>query len=362
MDFLADFRAPEDIERLADAVTQQVEPSRSYVFMEVCGTHTMAIGRYGLRRLLPLNVRLISGPGCPVCVTPQRYVDTAVALARRPDTAVFTFGDMMRVPGSSSTLSRAGSEGGTVKVVYSPNEAVSFAQENPELTVIFLGVGFETTTPAVAGSIALAERLGLGNYRVLAANKLIPPALEVLCASPDLALDGFILPAHVSAIIGSDTYQPIIEKYKVAGCITGFEPSDILQGVLQLIKQVNAELPRVDNEYARVVKEEGNRRARELVESMFEPEDAEWRGIGVISGSGLKLKSEYAQYDAYRIEVDVEPTKENPGCRCGEILTGSLLPDGCSLFGKACTPENPVGACMVSSEGTCAAYYKYRDV
>ncbi len=362
MDFLDDFRNPEDIKRLAAVISRTVDPSRRYVFMEVCGTHTMAIGRYGLRRLLPENVRLISGPGCPVCVTPQRYVDTAIALTRLPGTAVFTFGDMMRVPGSSTTLSRAGSEGGKVKVVYSPNEAVSFAQINPGLTVIFLGVGFETTTPAVAGSIALAEKRRLDNYRVLAANKLIPPALEVLCASPDLALDGFILPAHVSAIIGSDVYKPVIEKYGVAGCITGFEPSDILQGVLQLIKQVNDGIPRVDNEYVRVVKPAGNRKARELVDTMFEPEDTEWRGIGVIPGSGLKLKKEYNKYDAYRIDVDVEPTRENPGCRCGEILTGSLLPDGCSLFGEGCTPESPVGACMVSSEGTCAAYFKYREV
>ena len=362
MDFLADFRRPEDIKRLADAVAQQVEPSRRYVFMEVCGTHTMAIGRYGLRRLLPDNVRLISGPGCPVCVTPQRYVDTAIALARRANTAVFTFGDMMRVPGSSATLSRAGSEGGTVKVVYSPNEAVSFASENAETEVVFLGVGFETTTPTVAGSIALAERLGLSNYQVLAAHKLIPPALEALCSSPELSLNGFILPAHVSAIIGSDAYEPVLEKYRVAGCIAGFEPSDVLQGVLQLVKQVNEEKPRVENEYARVVKPEGNRKAQDLVASMFEPDDAEWRGIGVIPNSGLKLRPEFRMYDASQIEVEVEMTKDNPGCRCGEILTGSILPEDCPLFGRTCIPENPVGACMVSSEGTCAAYYKYREV
>lgn len=362
MDFLADFRRPEDIKRLADAITHRVEPSCDYVFMEVCGTHTMAIGRYGLRRLLPDNVRLISGPGCPVCVTPQRYVDTAIALARRANTAVFTFGDMMRVPGSSSTLSRAGSQGGTVRVVYSPNEAVSYASENPGTEVVFLGVGFETTTPVVAGSIVLAESFGLSNYRVLAAHKLIPQALEALCAPPELLLNGFILPAHVSAIIGSDAYKAVIEKYNVAGCIAGFEPSDILQGVLQLVKQVNEEKPRVENEYARVVKPEGNRKAQGLVALMFEPVDSEWRGIGVIPGSGLKLRPRYRKYDASEIEVEIEPTQENLDCRCGEILTGSILPGDCPLFGKACIPENPIGACMVSSEGTCAAYYKYRDV
>jgi len=362
MDFLTDFRRPDDIRRLAAAVAQKADPSRDYVFMEVCGTHTMAIGRYGLRRLLPDNVRLISGPGCPVCVTPQRYVDTAIALARKPDTAVFTFGDMMRVPGSSSTLSRAGSEGCTVEVVYSPNEAVSYAVDNPEITVVFLGVGFETTTPAIAGSIAMSERLGLDNYRVLAAHKLIPPALEALCMSPELSLNGFILPAHVSAIIGSNAYKPVIEKYRVAGCITGFEPTDVMQGVLQLARQVNEDAARVENEYARVVKPDGNRKAQELVANMFEPADTEWRGIGVIPRSGLKMRSEYGRYDANEIAVEVEPTKENPGCRCGEILTGSIMPEDCPLFGKACIPENPVGACMVSSEGTCAAYYKYRDV
>jgi hydrogenase expression/formation protein HypD len=362
MDFLADFRRPDDIKRLAGAVTRRVDPSRDYVFMEVCGTHTMAIGRYGLRRLLPDNVRLISGPGCPVCVTPQRYVDTAIALAQRPDTAVFTFGDMMRVPGSSSTLSRAASKGGTAKVVYSPNEAVSFASENTETTVVFLGVGFETTTPAIAGSIALAQQIGLDNYRVLAAHKLIPPALEALCSSPNLSLDGFILPAHVSAIIGSNAYEPVIERYNVAGCITGFEPSDVMQGVLQLVRQVNEDSPRVENEYARVVKPGGNRKAQQLVAGMFKSDDTEWRGIGVIPQSGMNLRPEYRNYNAYEIAVEVEPTKENAGCRCGEILTGSILPGDCPLFGEVCTPENPVGACMVSSEGTCAAYYKYREV
>ncbi|MCP4229347.1 MAG: hydrogenase formation protein HypD, partial [bacterium] len=244
MDFLADFRRPGDIKGLATAISNEVDSNSRYTFMEVCGTHTMAIGRYGLRRLLPDNVRLISGPGCPVCVTPQRYVDTAIALTKRPDMAVFTFGDMMRVPGSSSTLSRASSEGGTVKVVYSPNEAVSFAKDNPGIEVVFLGVGFETTTPAIAGSIAMAERLGLKNYRLQAAHKLIPPALEALCSAPDLSLDGFILPAHVSAIIGSDAYEPVIEKYRVSGSIAGFEPTDVMQGILQLIKQVNDDSPR----------------------------------------------------------------------------------------------------------------------
>jgi hydrogenase expression/formation protein HypD len=329
-------------------------------FMEVCGTHTMAIYQYGLRSLLPSTVRLISGPGCPVCVTPNGYLDRAIAISRQPGIIIATFGDMLRVPGSSSSLMEERARGRDVRVVYSPLDAVALASRNPDKNVVFLGVGFETTAPAIAGSIIAAEDRRLENYYVLTAHKTIPIPMELLAADPELAIDGYICPAHVSAIIGANAYKELAERIGVPCVVTGFEPADVMQGVEMLARQVMAGESRVEIQYSRVVKWNGNIKAQSVISEVFIPCDAEWRGIGVIPQSGLRIADRYARFDAgQNIPVDPEPLKEHQGCRCGEILKGKQTPFDCPLFAKTCTPEAPVGACMVSSEGTCAAAYKY---
>jgi len=328
--------------------------------MEVCGTHTMAIARFGLRDLLPDNVRLISGPGCPVCVTPKEYIDYALALAREPAVTVATFGDMMRVPGSSGTLLSARAAGADVRVTYSTREALALAVAAPARRVVFLAVGFETTAPTIAASVKAAAAKGVENYYVLVAHKLIPPAMRALCESDDLALDGFLCPAHVSAIIGARAYDFIPRDFGLACAVAGFEPVDILHGIYLLLRQYAEGTPRVDNGYARVVRAEGNRRAQEVLAEVFEVCDATWRGIGELAGSGLRLGEEYARFDARRaMPPEVEEPVPDRGCICGEILTGTKEPAACGLFGSRCTPETPVGPCMVSTEGTCAAAFKY---
>ncbi len=343
--------------RIKELAAQLAEP---LTFMEVCGTHTMAIYQYGIRSLLPANVRLISGPGCPVCVTPNGYVDRAVAYCRQPDTIVATFGDMVRVPGSTSSLMEERARGADVRIVYSPLDAVALAGRNREKRVVFLGVGFETTAPAVAASILAAAGPGLRNYFVLAAHKTIPIPMEVLSADPELAIDGYICPAHVSAIIGADAYRQLAEERKVPCVVTGFEPVDMMQGVEMLVRQAMEGRSCVEIQYSRVVKRGGNLKAREVLAEVFTSFDAEWRGIGVIPGSGLEISGKYALFDAEKaIPVEVEEPREHQGCRCGDILKGKAGPFDCPLFATGCTPESPVGACMVSSEGTCAAAYKY---
>jgi len=361
MKYTSEFRDPAVARRLLAAIEETVRGYRgSMTLMEVCGTHTMAIYQHGIRALLPEPIRLISGPGCPVCVTPVDYVDHAVALCRRPGTLIATFGDMVRVPGSSSSLLHEQARGADVRIVYSPLDAVALARGNPDKTVVFLGVGFETTAPTIAGSVVEAQRLGLTNYFVLCAHKTIPGPMAVLADDPELQVDGYICPAHVSAIIGADAYRPLARDHKVPCVITGFEPLDMLQGVAMLARQIVAGEARVETQYSRVVKPRGNTRARDLLYRVFEPCDARWRGIGVIPGSGLCLRPEYAAFDAAaRLPVEVEEPREHQGCACGDILKGKAAPRDCSLFRKICTPENPVGACMVSSEGTCAAEYKY---
>jgi hydrogenase expression/formation protein HypD len=361
MNYQDEYRDRELVRGLAEKLARLVAGrEKPMTFMEVCGTHTMAIYRFGLRSLLPPEVRLISGPGCPVCVTPNDYLDRAVALCRLPGVITATFGDMMRVPGSSSSLMEERAKGADIRIVYSPLDAVALAAANPDRKVVFLGVGFETTAPTVAGSILAAEAKGLANYFVLASHKTIPIPMQVLADDPDLALSGYICPAHVSAIIGVDAYRPLAEQFHTPCVITGFEPADVLQGVLMLARQVVRGESRVETQYTRVVRPEGNPKARAILAQLFEPCDVPWRGIGVIPGSGLKLQERYARFDAEKmLPVQVEPTREHPGCRCGEVLKGKLSPFDCPLFGTACTPEAPVGACMVSSEGTCAAAYKY---
>ncbi len=360
MNYQDEFRDRELVAGLAERIRLlTLGMERPLTFMEVCGTHTMAIYQYGLRTLLPPQVRLISGPGCPVCVTPNDYLDRAVALARLPDVTIATFGDMLRVPGSRSSLMEERAKGADIRIVYSPLDAVALATKNPERRVVFLGVGFETTAPAIAGSILTARSKGVTNYFVLATHKTIPGPMALLSADPELAIDGYLCPAHVSAIIGADAYLPLAER-GIPCVVTGFEPADVLQGVELLVRQVKEGRHQVENQYRRVVSREGNRKAQEIIRQLFVPADAAWRGMGILPGSGLVIAPEFREYDAQAmIPVTVEPPVEHPGCRCGEILRGKVSPFDCPLFGGLCTPETPVGACMVSSEGTCAAAYKY---
>jgi len=330
--------------------------------MEVCGTHTMSIFRYGIRDFLPANIKLISGPGCPVCVTPGYYVNSAVELARKGDVIVTTFGDMMRVPGSESTLLREKALGRDVRIVYSPLDAVKVAGENPSKRVVFLSVGFETTTPVVALSVLKAYERGIKNFSVLSANKTIPQALKILASDGDIAVNGFLYPGHVSAIIGTAFYRELAENFGIPGVVAGFEPLDILGAIIKLITNIKNNKAVVDNLYSRVVPDEGNRVALDKMYEVFEPCDSIWRGIGSIEGSGLRLRAKYGNYDAWKVFDIVQNVSQEPaGCLCGEILKGIKTPRDCSLYDRICTPENPVGACMVSSEGTCAAYYKYNE-
>lgn len=337
-----------------------VSSSRVMTFMEVCGTHTMSIYQYGLRGLLPPEIRLISGPGCPVCVTPNSYLDKAIAISRLPDVIVTTFGDMLRVPGTSSSLMEERAKGADIRIVYSPLDVVKLAEANPHQKVVFFGVGFETTAPTIAGSIITAQQKGITNYLVLASHKTMPTPMAALASDPELAIDGFICPAHVSAIIGAHAYEPLATVHGRPCVITGFEPADIMQGVSMLVHQVIAGESRVEIQYSRAVKPDGNPKAREVMDQVFEPCDAEWRGLGVIPGSGLKIRDEFAGFDAeLMFPLEVEPSREPVGCRCGDVLKGKLAPFDCPLFASICTPESPVGACMVSTEGTCAAAFKY---
>ena len=361
MKLSTDFRDPELARGQLKAIANVVaDYDGCMTLMEVCGTHTMAIYQHGIRSLLPPQIRLISGPGCPVCVTPVGFVDHAVALARRPQTVIATFGDMVRVPGSSSNLQHEQATGARIQIVYSPLDAVAFAEKNPELEVVFLGVGFETTTPTIAGAVVTAERKGLKNFSVLCSHKTMPGPMATLAGDPELQVDGYLCPAHVSAIIGADAYKPLVDAYNVPCVVTGFEPLDVLQGVHMLARQIIAGEAKVETQYSRVVRPQGNPKALALLHQVFEPCDARWRGIGDIPDSGLQLRPAYAAFDAaIKLSVEVEPAREHAGCLCGEILKGKVGPRDCPLFRTVCTPEEPVGACMVSSEGTCAAEYKY---
>jgi hydrogenase expression/formation protein HypD len=355
------FRDPELARGQLDAIARTVNDfDGTMTLMEVCGTHTMAIYQHGIRSLLPEQIRLISGPGCPVCVTPVGFVDHAVALARRPQTVIATFGDMVRVPGSSSSLQHEQATGAQILIVYSPLDAVAFAEKHPELEVVFLSVGFETTTPTIAGAVVTAAAKGLKNFSVLCCNKTMPGPMAALAGDPELQVDGYLCPAHVSAIIGADAYKPLVEAYNVPCVVTGFEPLDVLQGVHMLARQIVDGEAKVETQYSRVVRPQGNPKALALLHQVFEPCDASWRGIGDIPESGLRLRTDYADFDAAKkFKVEIEPAKEHAGCLCGEILKGKITPHDCPLFRNVCSPEEPVGACMVSSEGTCAAEYKY---
>jgi len=357
MKYVDEFRLPGAVKALAARIRGH---GSSGTFMEVCGTHTMAISKAGLRPLLSPKVNLISGPGCPVCVTSDRDIDRAIAVASMPGVILATFGDMMKVPGTESSLAEAAAAGAGVKVVYSPLEALELARVQPEADVVFLGVGFETTAPTVAATVLEARRRNVYNFYVLSLHKLVPPALRALCGLPDLNVDGLILPGHVSSIIGSDAYRFLADEFGIPCVVTGFEPADILQAVLQLLDMQGGE-PAVRTEYARAVKPGGNPKALAVMDRVFESADASWRGLFDVPGSGLALTEEFRDYDAGTWRVDLPEPAPDRGCRCGDVLCGRIRPPECGLFGRACTPDLPVGPCMVSSEGTCASYFLYTE-
>jgi len=358
MKFIDEFRDAE----LARAVIDRIHRrSRSHVrLMEFCGGHTVAIMKHGLRQLLPETVEMLSGPGCPVCVTANRDLDKAIALAREPGVIITTFGDMLRVPGSRSSLQKVRADGADVRVVYSTLDALQIARENPEKAVVFIGIGFETTAPTVAASIINADEDGITNYYVLSMHKLCPPVIKALLDCGEVKLDGLICPGHVSAVIGSHPWEFAAADYGIACVVSGFEPLDILQSVAMLVDQLERGEPMVDIAYRRGVRPEGNVRAQELMNAVFEFSPATWRGIGTVPDSGLRLRKEYERFDA-EFAFDIEPgqTLEHKGCLCGDILRGVKTPLECKLFRTSCTPEHPVGPCMVSSEGSCASYYHY---
>lgn len=330
--------------------------------MEVCGTHTMEIGRLGLRSLLPENIELVSGPGCPVCVTPGAYIDAAVELALRKRVRIVTYGDMVRVPGDKASLEEAKARGGKIHVVTSPVQALNFARQNPDDEFVFLAVGFETSAPATARALATACETGIKNLTFFLSHRTVPPALAALITGKDPDISGFMLPGHVSAIIGEAPYQ-FLAEHGVPSVITGFEPIDILMGVLDLCIMIRDDSPEVVNAYTRIVRKEGNPLAQAAYEKMFQTGDAVWRGIGMIPKSGLDMRKAYHNFDTvekYGIDLNsLEAARQPAECRCGAVLKGKIRPNACPLFGAGCTPQSPLGPCMVSSEGSCAAYYKY---
>lgn len=359
MKYVEEFRDPELVGRLAEAINRK--STRPVRFMELCGTHTMAIARHGLTALLPSTVELVSGPGCPVCVTATEEIDRAVRLARTPGVTVATFGDLIRVPGSHSSLAKERAAGARVEVVYSPLDAIGLALADPARQVVFLGIGFETTAPTVAASLIMARNKGLKNFSVLVAHKLLPPALTALLSGPALGLAGFLCPGHVTTIIGTAAYEAVARDHGLACVVSGFEPADVMASILMLVNQVEEDRPGVEIQYGRAVSAGGNPQARELMDQVFTPVDAPWRGLGVIPHSGLDPAGEFAAFDARRrFDLEVPPALDHPGCRCGDVLRGLIKPPQCRLFAAACTPTEPVGPCMVSMEGTCAAWYKYR--
>lgn len=327
--------------------------------MEVCGTHTVSIFRSGIKEMLPKNIHLISGPGCPVCVIPIPGIDHMIALAKMDNTIIATFGDMVNVPGSSSSLKQEKAKGADVRILYSPFQSLELAQEFPDKRVILIGIGFETTIPLLASVAISAVEKSLNNFYLLSLGKVMPPIMKALLQNGETRIDGFICPGHVSVITGAKPYKFIPEEYKIPCVIAGFEPLDILAAIYRLIELKITKNPIVDNQYTRAVKEEGNPLAVKKIKEVFTKVDSRWRGIGNVSSSGVDLRLKYSAINARNILVQQEKTIENPECRCGEVLRGLITPLQCPLFKRVCTPENPIGACMVSSEGTCAAYFKY---
>jgi len=356
--FITEFRGSE----LAEGLISQIHlksktPAR---FMEFCGGHTVTIFRYGIRQVLPKTLDMVSGPGCPICVTANTDLDKAIALSQIPDVIITTFGDILKVPGSHSSLQQVRANGTDVRMVYSTMDALNIAKENPTKPVVFLGIGFETTAPTIAASIIQAEDKEIRNYYVLSLHKLCPPVIRAILDSGEVRLRGLICPGHVSTIIGSHPWEFIAQDYGIPCVVSGFEPLDILQCVNMLVAQIENNESKVEIAYRRGVRPGGNQEALKFMEQVFEPCAAEWRGIGEVPDSGLKIRKEYQHFDAeLAFDIDPGPTYEPMGCICGDILRGVKTPVDCRLFGKACTPQYPVGPCMVSSEGTCSAYYLY---
>jgi hydrogenase expression/formation protein HypD len=353
-----DFRRSDLVAGIVGSISQHADKEAR--FMEFCGGHTVAILKNGIRQLLPPTITLTSGPGCPVCVTDNADLDKAIALARLPDLILASFGDMLRVPGSSSSLQEVRAAGSDVRIVYSPLDALELARNNQQKSVVFLAVGFETTAPGVAASVLQAKQEGLKNYYILSLHKLCPPITKVLLDSGEINLQGLICPGHVSAIIGSNPWRFIAHDYGIPCVVSGFEPLDILQCVDMLVKQLASGEAKVEIAYRRGVTPQGNQTAIKIMEQVFQPAPASWRGVGKVADSGLALRPEFKDFDAeLNFEFDPEPTKTQKGCICGDILRGVKTPQECRLFRKVCTPVSPVGPCMVSSEGSCAAYYHY---
>lgn len=358
MKLVDDFRNTELAQGLIGSI--QRSSTKHVLLMEFCGGHTVAIMRHGIRQLLPSTIEMLSGPGCPVCVTDNSDLDKAIALGRLPEVTLTTFGDMLKVPGSRSSLQQVRAEGGDVRIVYSTLDALQIARQNPSRKVVFLGVGFETTAPTVAASVLQAETEAIGNYYILSMHKLCPPVIRAILDSGEVRVSGLICPGHVSAVVGSDSWEFIAREYGIPCVVSGFEPVDILQTVQMLVSQLEKGESRVEIAYRRGVSAEGNRRALEIMYQVFEPCAALWRGVGAVTGSGLGLRPAYARFDAEAaFEFDPGPTVEPKGCICGEVLRAVKTPRDCGLFRSVCTPANPVGPCMVSSEGSCAAYYLY---
>ncbi len=363
MKYVDEYRDQFAAEGLAGEISRRT--TRPWTIMEVCGGQTHAIVRFGLDQLLPEKLTLVHGPGCPVCVTPVGLIDQAVALALLPRVIFCSFGDMLRVPGSRENLFAVKTAGGDVRIVYSPLNALKLAQAHPDREVVCFAVGFETTAPAYAMAVAQAKRLGLTNFSLLAAHVLVPPAMEAILSAPGNRVQGFLAAGHVCTIMGYEEYEALVSRYRVPIVVTGFEPLDVLEGVSMLVRQLEEGRAEVENQYVRSVRRQGNEEARNVIEEVFEPSTRSWRGIGDIPASGLRLKSAYAAYDAavkFRRELNVvgDGGRENPECQSGLVLQGLLKPTDCPAFGVRCTPEQPLGAPMVSSEGACAAYYRYR--
>lgn len=359
MKYLDEYRNAASVRRLADTIASAV--TRPWVLMEVCGGQTHAIVRYGLDTLLPPGLTLIHGPGCPVCVTPTTMIDKAIALAGRPAVILCSFGDMLRVPGSRGDLLRAKSAGADVRSVYSPMDALALAKQCPDREVVFFAVGFETTAPANAMAIYQAKAQGINNFSVICSHVLVPPAIDALMSAPENTVQAFLAAGHVCAIMGCDEYTPLAKRFRVPIVVTGFEPVDILQGVLMCVRQLEEGRFEVENQYSRSVRDEGNETAQKLLRQVFQIIPREWRGLGEIPASGLGLTPEFAAHDAeLKFDFANDPAAADNGCLSGLVLQGRLQPEACPHFGKACTPEHPLGATMVSNEGACAAYFRYR--
>jgi hydrogenase expression/formation protein HypD len=357
MRFIDEYRDKDLVLKLSETIRNISK--RPVALMEVCGGHTMSIQRFGLPSLLPETIRLLSGPGCPVCVSSRKFIDQAIAYSRLPDVIITTYGDLIRVPGSTSSLDREKAAGADVRIVYSVMDALEIARRSPSKKIIFLGIGFETTAPASAAAILGAYRQDIFNFHLFSSHKIMPPAMAALI-DEGVKIDGYIAPGHVSTITGVSIYRDIAEKYHLGCVIAGFEPVDLIEAIYMLVRQIETGDQKVEIQYRRAVRPDGNLKAREMLEEVFTLRDDWWRGLGVLKGSGLGIREKYSAFDAEKaFTVDVEPTREDKGCICGEILKGLKNPKECRLFAKACTPENPAGPCMVSNEGACQAYYRY---